>query len=257
MKKILAGIVLVGMMTGLAQFTGCNDPEPDPCKEIESLAGSFTMGERITNYGGVDTVIVSDTVITENFVVFRADTTYESYEWKIGDDLRTFTSREVSLRFMQPQSSVQIRLIAKWKPNKTCFPQDDGVDTVYKYLTVVDKKLNPIFGKYEGALVSNPIDFYTVEITANEYFDRFTITNINKSCEVINGLVPMRFGYKIVSISKHETANFYEGLCKNPIGWASIDHAGNQLVALYSVGNGSRTTSETNRSSEKFIGKKY
>ncbi len=250
MKKTVAGIVLVGIAIGLVQFTGCDGPEPDPCKELEPMSGRFTMGERITNYGGVDTVIVSDTVITENFVVFRADTTYESYEWKIGDDQRTFTTREVSLRFMQPESSVQIRLIAKWKPNQTCFPHDDGVDTVYKYLTVVDKYANPILGTYRGSLANNPSDIFDVTVSRENYFASgcncmadpeycgcyYTIRNINKGCDpFLDGVLGLNIsaGYKKLNFTWDKTSCPYFG-CRAPDGWVNIDETGKKATIQFS-----------------------
>ncbi|MFZ5971553.1 MAG: hypothetical protein ACOYXA_08160 [Bacteroidota bacterium] len=261
MKRTLARIALVGVVTAMAQLTGC-DNDPDPCMRKKMVGGSFTMGERITNYGGVDTLIVSDTVITENFVVFKADSDYVSYEWKIGDDPRTFDTKEVTLRFMQPETTVPIRLIAKWAPDKQCFPEDDGVDTVYRYLTVVDKKLNPIFGKYRGALVSNPQNVYTIEIIKDEFFETTILLNINEGCEATSININTRFGYKIMNLSQSEGTGFYLGSCKNPKGWFVLNQTNTELIGMYSFGNGYYDINdpnfipETQRFEVKFVGKK-
>lgn len=257
MKNIFGAVIVVAFSICLIQLGGCGgDPEPDQCLNKEVIGGSFSIGESISNYGGVDTLLLSDTVITDNFAVFRADSNYASYNWKIGDDPRTFTTKAVSLFFRYPVSSLPIRLIATWIPDKKCFPEDDGIDTVYRYLTVIDKELNPIFGSYEGALSSTPTDIYTVEITPDYYSSRFYLTNINKGCEASNVNVFMRFGYKAVSLSQSEGDQFYAGSCKSPKGWIFLDKSGTEITATYTVGNGSEFQSETIRSKEKFIGKK-
>ncbi|MBX2895412.1 MAG: hypothetical protein KF763_08210 [Cyclobacteriaceae bacterium] len=259
MRKIVGvGVVMViAFSVGFIQLTGCNaDFEPDPCLNKKITGGSFSIGELISNYGIKDTLLLSDTVITDNFVVFRADSNYTSYEWKIGDDPRTFTTKEVSLLFRYPESNLPIRLIAKWLPDKRCFPEDDGIDTVYRYLTVIDKELNPIFGSYEGALTSNPTDIYTVEIVPDFYSSAFYMININKGCEATNLNVRMRFGYKAVALSQLEGNQFYAGSCKNPKGWIILNRAGTELTATYTVGNGTEFQVETKRSKEQFIGKK-
>lgn len=258
MKKIYGVVVVVAFCVALIQLGGCGgDPEPDPCLGKKITGGSFSMGEIITNYGGVDTLLLSDTVITDNFVVFRADSNYLSYDWKIGDDPRTFTTNEVSLFFREPISNLPIRLIAKWIPNKKCFPEDDGIDTVYKYLSVIDKKENPIFGKYEGANKSNPNDIFRIEITHDIYFDKINILNINKGCYPIDESIGLRgfitrMGYKKL----HFNADFYYESCKDPQGWFSLDNSGMNAEVKYSIGNGSPTQTATKRIKEIFNGKK-
>lgn len=263
MKKGVQYIALIAFWGGLIYLSGCGgDPDPDPCAGKKVMGGSFTMGESISNYGGIDTLIVSDTTITDNVVLFKADSDYVSYEWKIGEDPRVFTTKEVGLRFTEPESSVQIRLIAKWTADKPCFPEDDGVDTVYKYLTVIDRRLNPIVGKYTGALVSDPQNIYTVEIKMNEYFDRTMLSNINEGCEATSVNIETRFGYKIMNLSQSEGTKFYSGPCKDPRGWFFLNQAGTELTGLYSFGNGYYyiddpvTVPETKRFDVKFVGKK-
>lgn len=257
MKKLLIRLYAVGLLSyTILQFSGCNGDPVNLCENKKQIGGSFTMGERITNYGGVDTLLVSDTVITDNLVLFRADSTYASYEWKIGDDPRLFTTKEVGLLFTSPESSIPIRLIAKWRADTECFPEDDGVDTVYKYLTVINKRDNPIFGTYIGALISNPANTYQVEISADTWFDTFTLKNINEGCEMSNNHLGIRLAFKAISFSEDANTQLYINECKNPKGWLFLSSTGDELVGRYSIGNGSPLMLETKRTNEKFIGQK-
>jgi len=235
----------------------CNgDPDPDPCEDQIQNFGGFTIGEVITNYGDVDSVIVSDTVLTDNTIQFDADTIYSSYEWKVGDDPRTFNTKTFTLSFTEPYASITVRLIAKWTPNKTCFPNDDDIDTVYRKLTVIDKELNPIFGQYTGALESKPSETYTVGIEADFFSSEFLLSNINNGCEMSNVNIVMAFGYKVMSISEDASHGVYNNGCKNPRGWLYLDKDNKTLTADYSIGNGSEVAMETKRFNEKFNGTK-
>lgn len=258
MKKFLAIVVVGAFAVGLVQLTSCDgDPDPDPCLGKNITGGSFSIGEHITNYGGVDTLLVSDTVLTDNSIVFRADSVYTSYEWKIGDDPRTFTTKEVSLYFSDPISHLPIRLIAKWLPNKRCYPEDDGIDTVYRYLTVIDKKENPIFGQYEGANKSSPNEIFMIEVTHDDYFDQINILNINKDCYPIDESIGLR-GF--ITRMSYKKLNFYSGFyyesCKDPQGWFILDNLGKNVEVKYSIGDGTPTQTATKRINEIFNGKR-
>jgi len=257
MKKLLIKTCIIGLISWFGlHFSGCVGDTINPCENKRQIGGSFTMGEHITNYGGVDTLLVSDTVITDNVVLFRADSTYSSYEWKIGDDPRVFTTKEVGLMFRSPESNIPVRLIARWRADKECFPEDVGVDTVYKYLTVIDKRDNPIFGTYIGALVTNPTHSYEVEISTDLWFDTFYLKNINEGCEMSNNHLGIRLAYKAISFSEDSSTQIYINGCKNPKGWLFLSSTGYELVGNYSVGNGSQLMLETVRTKEKFVGQK-
>jgi hypothetical protein len=237
-------------------FSCCDEPEPDSCFGQEQIVADFTISEflDVTKF---DSVVVSDTVLTKNSIVFEADTDYVSYQWKIGNDPRTFTTKQVRLSFAAPESDVTIRLVSTWNKNTECFADDDGADTVVKVLTVIDRRLNPIFGKYEGATIANPSDIFTVEITHDEYYDQINLININKGCYPIDESVGLKgfvsdMGYKKILFY----SGFYYNSCLNPEGLVRIDASGQNISIDYSIGNGGPSQSETQRISERFIGLK-
>jgi hypothetical protein len=49
-------------------------------------------------------------------------------------------------------------------PNHYCFPNDDGVDTVTKYLTITNVEPHPYFGQFKGYCISKPEETFTIQI---------------------------------------------------------------------------------------------
>jgi hypothetical protein len=181
-------IALLGAFVFLLQ--GCGDePKPNPCTGIRQLDADFTIKQSITfvtsNIGEYDTLLASDTVLTYDKVEFEAKHDSITYEWKIGEDDRTWNTRKVSLVFKDFYGTVKIRLIGRWTPNLQCFPKDDGADTVYHTLTVLPNSDNPVFGEFEGYNLSNPLDIFRIKMSSIP--SSGVLTNINKGCDGSGG----------------------------------------------------------------------
>lgn len=257
--KTIYSIVVVAFYVTLLQLFGCGgDPEPDPCLDKKPVKADFTIGELISFFGGnkPDTIVLSDTVLTGNFIVFNALDNYESYEWRVGDDPRVFNTKQLKLLFQFPET-LTVSLTVKGKALKNCFPDDDGMDTQVRKIVVIDRKLNPIFGQYEGAIISNPGDVFKVEVVHDAFFDQINIININKNCYPINESIGLR-GFRTIMCYKklYFYSGFYYESCKDPQGWLIVDKAIKNVEIRYSTGNGSVAQSATKRIYDKFIGKK-
>jgi len=142
MKTAKAYLLLLPMLVLL--LSCCEEEEPDPCAALEPVTARFIMGERITNQSGtndfiVDTLIVSDTVLTWNPVQFVAPAGYDSYEWTVGTEeegMKTYSGDSVvQIHIAHPWEALLVRLIVRDEPNTTCFPQDDGIDTLTRFLS--------------------------------------------------------------------------------------------------------------------------
>ena len=75
MKQAFIAIVLLAVGVGLIQLSGCGgDPEPNPCLDKIPVEAKFIIGELLPLFEGKksDTVVVSDTVLTNNSIVFEA-----------------------------------------------------------------------------------------------------------------------------------------------------------------------------------------
>lgn len=243
--KILLNVALFSCIS----LWGCNKTGPDPCDSLTPFEASFSMGVYFEGGAGeweIDTLIASDTVINKKFITFIADEVYDSYEWHIGEDPRVFTENRVSLLFSLPEDSIRIQLIAKKKPNQTCFPNDNGIDTVVHYLTIIKKEDNPIIGIYKGYLESDPSTAMEVEITYDPDISGYQIYNINEGCSPTD--YSDRLGihhlstYKVIYFAENlDPGSYaYQNNCADPRGWAVLDESGRLITISYSTGGGDK-----------------
>jgi hypothetical protein len=78
------------------------------------------------------------------------------------------------LSFYGTLGTVPITFTGNKQPNTTCFPQDNGVYTATRNVTLVEQfdksviTLSPLRGKYFGAFTDTPLDTFTIRI---DYFD--------------------------------------------------------------------------------------
>jgi hypothetical protein len=248
----------VGAMVWIATVISCcDDPEPDRCKGQLQVHGGFSMGERL-EVAGKDTLLISDTVLTGNPIVFEADTDYVSYEWKIGNDARIFDTKTVTLTFPAAENNINVSLIAKWNKNSKCFPNDDGIDTIIHQLTVINRIENPIFGTYAGADASSPSNVFNVQISHVNSYQKILITNLNEGCDPIEPSFGLEGFYSDMGYKKLFFTGYYINNCRNPEGVATIDQAGKGIKIDYTIGNGTEANgfNETIRTKETFIGTK-
>ncbi len=172
----------------LLLFGGCQkckkDPAPDPCLGVKKA--NFKIYEQVS-----DSLFETDKAMIANFIVFEADEVYDSYEWKVGNDARTWTTKKFSLRFTDITIPLEVRLIAKRKPRPDCIPNDDGVDTIVKPFQIVPFIESKLLGKFQGyikegiSLVGNPLDTFTVDVYQNPnypiiVFPAFVVDNFKR-----------------------------------------------------------------------------
>jgi hypothetical protein len=245
----------------LAFLLSCceEEPEPDPCASLEPVTARFIMGERITNRSGtnefmkVDTLIVSDTVLTWNPVQFVAPAGHDSYEWQVGTEeegMKTYSGDSVvQIHIAHPWEALPVRLIVRDEPNTACFPQDDGVDTLTRFLTVIEREDSPVFGHYQGSLLSNPNEIFTVSFQVIiRDGPRLVLTNINKGCQE-DGWFSHSVGYKDLSFTNQST---YGDGCNDPNGWLHLSDNLQDVVIEFSTGNPDDPFGERNY--DTFIG---
>lgn len=240
-----AGCWLCLLIVILLQACGSDNENPNPCDALEPVNANFVMGQRLTNHSGtdnfliVDTLIVSDTVLAWNFIEFAAPGGYDRYEWIIGNNDQVFTDSVVRLRFGDEFfpgefDQLPIQLIVESTPS-TCFPEDDGIDTVTQYLTILGKLETAVYGRYRGHLKSNPTDTFTISyvIERDEYdFPTIFMNNINKGC-MEDGWFNHALAYKDVSFTNWAT--FGAG-CNDPSGWIHLADNLKDVTIEFSTG---------------------
>lgn len=160
-------VTALALLGGTLWAAGCRDkdvPVPDPCRGSKANPLAFRFLE---SWGNTPT---PDTAFTEESITFDGPgAPYTRYEWQVGTDPRPFTQRRFALHFPETAvGRVAVRLIATRPPNRGCFPNDDGVDTLTKTLTLMSwtraRFRAPIYGKFRGSNVGAPNDTFTVRI---------------------------------------------------------------------------------------------
>jgi|GEM_PF-849524 len=204
---------------------------PDPCEGARPVTARFTIYEVLES----GTKAPSDTTVN-GMVLFAADERYDSYEWQIGSDTRIWRDSAFSLRFTlrdAPDSiPIPIRFIGRRKPDTTCFPDDDGVDTAYRELLPLSDPASPLLGAYHGAHVDDPTDTFTVAIYVTYRDPEMTtlcsvvMRNINRGCSdtsrVSCGAVNEKyFGATIMEFDGDGRYFIADG-CLNPKGIARL-----------------------------------
>lgn len=161
-KHSLLALTLAGSaVLGTSCERRSTEPEPDICRTARANPLTFRFLE---NYG----TPTPDTAYSKQDITFEAPgAPYTSYEWRIGNDARSFTQQKFTLYFYENNvGSFPVRLIARRPLNTRCFPKDDGVDTLTQVLTLLPRSFRqgPIYGKFQGSNTDAPRDTFTIRV---------------------------------------------------------------------------------------------
>jgi hypothetical protein len=147
-------------------FWGCCKEKKEPCKGQQSTSADFTIEEYLytsADYPKTNVILETDTINGLNTVRFRAKQEFDEYTWLIGTEV--IKDRSFTRKFFPEKSNIKVTLIGKRKPNKQCFPDDDGIDTVTKFMYVIPKDLKlEQRHTYHGYNTDNPSDTFTIQL---------------------------------------------------------------------------------------------
>jgi hypothetical protein len=234
-------------------FSHCGENNPvvpvDPCAEQTPVTAKFTIYENVS-----DSLFAADTVLQYNGIVFEADENYTRYEWTVGDDPRTFTSKRFALNFQQPVGRIDVTLKVTKAPNLKCFPEDDGSDVLTKSLVVIDWRNSLTIGEYVGSNVSKPTELFEVKITREFDVNNhpiYNLENINRGC-----LDTWTSG-RGAKVYQFDDLVWYGDGCKGVEGWATLPTP-DSIRIDYSYGDDSKPFTQQGypRINETFKGKR-
>ena len=225
MKTILIPAIIL-----LAIIFSCNKTQVspvDPCANEKPFKANFYIQESVG-----DSLVKTDKVMQYGTAVFNASSVYDTYEWKIGNDDRTFKTKKVSLLFTDSIKEVTVRLIATKKPG-ACFPNDKTIDTVYKSFSVIPWRESPLIGTFVGTFDSdkNKRDSVKLIYTPNiDGWGALNLTNINCGCNLDNIISwsTSRGAYAY----RFDSDNTYYAGCKGPVAWVQLN-GGDTLVVNF------------------------
>ena len=223
-------------------LTACpDDPvkvEPDPCEGKTPVTADFDI--YITAFDEIKKSYFkyhTDTALVYNRITFEAKGDYEYYEWQLGDDPTIYNDKIEIFQFKEAWGELKMRLIVKNPPDTLCFPADDGIDTVYKTITVVELDSAAIIGSYLGYHTSDTLDTFRVDVKYEGMLKGLIIYNINRGFfmpENINGNIVSISWLNKYAIMKSDYCYSYGS--QSPDGYAELKEDNKTLIVNYEAG---------------------
>lgn len=169
MKNILqiSSVFLILLICG-----SCIKQE-NPCHGIKHIKADFYMQEICTNNGCPDFWqnyqtsycsggwIQFTSTSSVNTSIIPNDTV--SYEWHIGAGVYHGNTYSLNFGTAPNGSIIPVMLIVRQKPDSLCIPNDNGIDTIIKSLTI-DRTTFFCYGTWKGAYTDSPSDTSTILI---------------------------------------------------------------------------------------------
>ena len=192
----LSTVCVVILLACKKEQPGMQNAE-DPCECASEVSADFVIEE---NTGPISALwIQTDTTLHDKEVRFRALEEEAEYKWYIGSD--EFET-QIASRYFSDQwigYDIPITLVVKKEPNITCFPNDDGYDSitktfhVSKYPVYHGTDQNIEHGGLEGTyrVIGNEL-LDSIEVTLNfrDFFGVRTFDVGNPDGSGINCVVP-------------------------------------------------------------------
>ena len=154
MKKLIIFSIIIILAYGCCK----NDPI-DPCKDVKKVKASFWAN----NIDSLHPKWMVPFWLNYDYTTqgiggcnweINNELKWDSIEWRIGSE--TIYNQTSIFRSNFPDNSyIPITLIVKATPNKSCFPSDNGRDTITKIYHFV-KTSKRFLGRYRGAFIDIP-----------------------------------------------------------------------------------------------------
>jgi hypothetical protein len=121
----------------------CDDPtNPDcsnynPCHNAEPVEADITLLQKSGVSGQFSNLYFeSDYIFPPSRINFNTSLEGAKYSWELGAE--TITSKQFERHFLSaPFGEYTVKLIVEKEPNRQCFPNDNGKDTVVKKFRIV------------------------------------------------------------------------------------------------------------------------
>ncbi len=256
-KFFILGILLAAIcLFSPACKKPCFDPQNpdcedyDPCYGEKETSAAFGMYETIF-CSFTDTMLRATDTTMGGYVQFIAQDFLEEYQWKVGQDARIFTTKSFRLNFTGFTGDVEIQLIGKKSPTQSCFPLDDGIDTVKRmlHLKSYTEDVHPFWNKkYRGYTTDEPDSIYTIEFTEIP-IGGLGLNHFPRGCDrPDNWMIGINSNYTGFCLVNPDSSNFHD--CGFPTGYGEL-HTDRKTLHIYY-----RVTENDERVSKEFVGTK-
>jgi hypothetical protein len=185
-------IVIILFLVLLVAF-GCKKEKPtvpeevNPCELAQPTTGDFLIEEQTAPAPPqLRKYTITDTVFNGKNVRFTALQDDAQYTWYIGTEVLHVQSFERYFGSSLSNTDIPITLVTRKTPNKLCFPNDDGYDSITKIMHVShlpdwvspDVTYGPIEGNFRVKSEHLPDSFdVKIDITYIGGESYFNITN--------------------------------------------------------------------------------
>jgi hypothetical protein len=116
-------------------------PTPVPCIGLQEVSADFLMEEMTHANENLAKYTNTDTIFSKKNVRFTAKEENAEYTWYIGTEVLHTRSFTRYFGATLEGQSLPITLVVKKAANTSCFPMDDGYDSIVKYLSVSNRKM--------------------------------------------------------------------------------------------------------------------
>ena len=185
-------LIVLCLSLSLALLSDCKkDPQPaDPCAGKQLPKADFILAEKLD---GEERYFETDKINWVHDLFLRGPEGYKTYLWQVGTNMNWSTQKNAKVSFDKAEGKLKVRLIATREPMKDCFAGDDGVDTVEKWIDVIENTLNkewisPLQGRWEGKCSQYGDNIYTISFASKDslggglgYWNHF-VYNLTNGC---------------------------------------------------------------------------
>lgn len=154
---LFSGVLLTTTSSCKREKEACHDPANpscenyDPCYGQEPVTAKIEIGQYfpVADPEFANVSILEDKFIA-GYIQFNCPVPNAKYTWVLGAE--TITSQKFSRSFSDalPKGTYTVKLIIEKEPNKSCFPADDGVDTLIKTFEFVPVCKTLTIGIFKG-----------------------------------------------------------------------------------------------------------
>lgn len=140
----------------------------NPCDGAVEVTAAIEISEQAQSTVYDEIFIIADIVKDDKNIRFRCPIDGAiSYTWHLGAEV---IHEQEFVRYFSgfAGQDIPVTLIIQKQPNTSCFPNDDGIDTLTKMLHIVDPCEPSLEGNYRGAWDDMPLDSFEVALFAAE-----------------------------------------------------------------------------------------
>jgi hypothetical protein len=233
-RYLCLSLLLLMIGLGIQCKKKCSDPSNpdcgnyDPCFGKQPAHADFKIEEFVGSQW-FETDSVNGRV---NTIRFTATQAAESYTWLLGSEV--IHEKSFTRTGFPANRWISITLIVQKAPEQSCFPKDDGIDTLVKKMYVWHNEVDwdstysyirlvhpfPVYGTYYGALKSNPNLKFNATVLDTNWRQSNNMPGI---IEVVRGIpYPPNFASDKLSKDFHD-GSFFNGWSPKALSIESIE----------------------------------